>query len=293
MKKKNKTFFDERGVKYSYLDNENSSDVKLVSCPRYIEGEFQTSERLVTIGANAFYGCKKVTSIKAYNLIQIENNAFAKSGLEKIEITKSVKSIGPEAFLLCKDLTKVTFEPGVESIGRNAFAESGIESISLPYTITSIGARAFQQCPNLKSIVLPEKLEEVPSEAFQGCEKLESVTFSLQKVTNIADYAFANCVALKFIKIPDSVIDLGNRSFKGCKNLLCATLPENVKTIGDEAFADCENLRQVVLPASIESIGANAFANCPKLESIMVQDIERFRKMEGLKVFFHWYFQEW
>ena len=49
MKKKNKTFFDERGVKYSYLDNENSSDVKLVSCPRYIEGEFQTSERLVTI----------------------------------------------------------------------------------------------------------------------------------------------------------------------------------------------------------------------------------------------------
>ena len=112
-------------------------------------------------------------------------------------------------------------------------------------------------------------------------------------VTSIADYAFANCVALKFIKIPDSVIDLGNRSFKGCKNLLCATLPENVKTIGDEAFADCENLRQVVLPASIESIGANAFANCPKLESIMVQDIERFRKMEGLKGFFHWYFQEW
>lgn len=61
MKKKSKTFFDERGVKYSYLDNENSSDVKLVLCPRYIEGEFQTKDSSEALHVRVFGNIGKQT----------------------------------------------------------------------------------------------------------------------------------------------------------------------------------------------------------------------------------------
>lgn len=79
-----------------------------------------------TIGANAFYGCKKLAKVTIGNVVTaIGSKAFYKCvALTELTIPSKVKSIGANAFNGCKKLKTITIKTTKltkKNIGKNAF----------------------------------------------------------------------------------------------------------------------------------------------------------------------------
>ena len=72
---------------------------------------------------------------------------FSHSGLESVEIPKSVKIIGKDVFQGCKDLKSIKFEEGLQKIGRYAFSDCAVECLELPSSLEEVQERAFFDNP--------------------------------------------------------------------------------------------------------------------------------------------------
>lgn len=78
------------------------------------------------------------------SLKKIDNYAFERSQIVKINIPSDVASIGDYAFESCQRLRNITISNGVKTIGERAFAFTyNLENITIPDSIVSIGDRAF------------------------------------------------------------------------------------------------------------------------------------------------------
>lgn len=93
------------------------------------------------------------------------------------------------------DISKVTIDSTVTSIGANAF--SGLSSLSLiniPANTISIGENAFSGCTSLKNVYIPTHVTSIGANAFSGCSSLAVVTIP-ESVTTIGDGAFTACAS--------------------------------------------------------------------------------------------------
>lgn len=116
--------------------------------------------------------CNCVTGIVDMGEVEyIPNSAFGYTGgsacdkITKVDIPKSVKTIGSNAFLNCTGLVSVIIGNGVTTIGGGAFQScTSLPQISLPSSVTLIGLGAFVSCNSLKTIEVlsttPPKMEE-------------------------------------------------------------------------------------------------------------------------------------
>ena len=91
----------------------------------------------------------------------IGDNAFANSGLRKINLSNSVTSIGKGAFYGCYHLT----------------------SVSIPNSVTNIGESAFGECRGLASVTLPDTITMINNSMFGGCHSLTRITMSRIRLT--------------------------------------------------------------------------------------------------------------
>ena len=114
--------------------------------------------KLRYIGSGSFSTNRK---LKAFNfkdaskLQSIGDNVFAGlTELREFNIPKSVTSIAANAFIGCKKLQKVTFDPDAEIqlIGAGAFSDCGITSINIPKNVARIEREAFLKCEALTTI---------------------------------------------------------------------------------------------------------------------------------------------
>ena len=201
-----------------------------------------------------------------------------------------------------ENITSVTIEEGVTSIGNSAFADcTGLTSIEIPSSVTSIGESAFNYCPGLTSIEIPSSVTSIGDYAFEYCG-LTSIEIP-SSVTSIGERAFGSCSGLTSIEIPSSVTSIGERAFRGCTGLTSIVvdegntiydsrgncnaiietasntliagfkntiIPEGVTSIGNSAFYNCYNLTSIEIPSSVTSIGESAFFYCNGLTSIEI-----------------------
>lgn len=137
--------------KYAFQDCESLTSVNM----------YATS--MDTIGAWAFYGCRKLKSVTiGSNVTSIGASAFHMCyALTSIAIPESVTEIGRNAFSWCPHLAEVTLSGSPKKIGDGVFAEcQALTSITIPYTYQCFGVGMFENCKNLKNVTMPKRLKE-------------------------------------------------------------------------------------------------------------------------------------
>lgn len=98
---------------------------------------------------------------------EIDDRAFANTGIKSITIPDTVREIGESAFDGCNSLTTVKVGNG----------------------ITEIEERLFKNCTSLTSVTLPDSVREIEYSAFEGCEKVsvsyKGKTYSYAQINDL------------------------------------------------------------------------------------------------------------
>ena len=217
-------------------------------------------EYVTTIGANAFAGCKDLTSIiiprGVTNMIgspfsrcdNITNLKVAEGNpVYRSEGNCIIKRENNELVNGCKNSV---IPADVKIIGESAFNSSGITSLVLPHGVTSIELGAFSACRALTSIVIPNTVTYIASDAFQLCEALTSIEIP-GSVKSIGDMAFSRS-GIASLKICNGVTEIGEYAFSACVNLKNVRIPVSVTSIGDAAFYNNDYTHAVTLSKNVE-----------------------------------------
>ena len=215
-----------------------------------------------------------------YEVVGIDDGAFANSPITSITIPNSVTNIGDGAFSGCSSLKSIIVKEGnpvYDSRNNcNAIVETatntvvvGCQATNMPSSITSIGSGAFAYCTSLTSIYIPNSVTSIGGSAFSSCSSLNSITIP-NSVTSIGGSAFSGCSSLNSITIPNSITSIESRVFYRCSSLTSITIPTSVTSIGDWAFSACSSLTSITISNNVTSIGAGVFNNCSSLTSVTI-----------------------
>ncbi len=249
---------------------------------------------VTTIGTNAFYYCRELTSINIPSTVLLIRNYafFGCQGLTSIEIPNSVTSIGDTSFDICTKLSAIIV------------AEDNQHYCSQDGVLFTKDATILIHCPEGKqgTYVIPNSVNSIRRLAFKGNEVLTSVEIP-NSVTSIGDFAFSACKSLNLIivapdnsnyssedgvlfnkdkttliqypggkqgayTIPNSVTSIEEDAFSGCYGITSVITPNSVINIGNEAFRSCFSLASVIIGNSIVNIGDYAFYGCSSITSV-------------------------
>ena len=102
-----------------------------------------------SISKYAFYQCLNLTSIiLPTNIIKIDTNAFANSGLIEVEIPNNVTTVGGDAFAYSKSLSKVTIGSKMKTMGQGVFYSSPVKEVFVKaLTPPTVSAYLFSSNP--------------------------------------------------------------------------------------------------------------------------------------------------
>lgn len=192
------------------------------------------------ITSYAYYGAGDMTtySIPA-NITNIGDFAFARSGLESINIPNGVSRIGYAAFYHCDNLNEINIPASVTWIEPSAFAFTGwlqnwaTNTQSSDFLIVGDGILLAYKGSS-SYVEIPEGVETIGPACFMGHTEITG------------------------INIPDTVTIIGEEAFKDCFNLTALHGAEYVKKIQDRAFENT-NLQDIVINKYVEEIGLGAF----------------------------------
>ncbi|MBO5333600.1 MAG: leucine-rich repeat domain-containing protein [Clostridia bacterium] len=218
---------------FMFDDNGEEGLILEYYLPNKAQGNITVKSTVKAIGGYAFYNCKDLKEITAKNVLYVDGEAFAGSGIEKfsgnslaliyenafrscknlsnIDVS-NVLYIGNGAFQNCTSLKDVKFADSVFYIGALSFANTGVTEVIVNGDECEIGEAAFKDCENLKSVRLEDGVTIVGKNAFLECPELETIYIS-KNVKEFDDNAFNGCENVLF-----QVID-GSRAHRFIKNL--------------------------------------------------------------------------
>ena len=267
-----------------------------------------TTYSVTSIGNNAFWSCRNLTSITIPNSItkipkQGLRGAFSGCtnlktviNFSNLTFTKGSSSNGYVAFYA----DKVINAPNGSIEGD--FVWSTIDGVNtlcgyignqtelyLPKDYKGenyvIGSGAFEGHTDLNMVIIPESVTGIGNDAFYGCTSLKTVinfsnlTFTKRSSSN----GYVAYYADKVINAPNgfieevfvwSTIDGVNTLCGYIGNQTELYLPKDYKgenyVIGSGAFEGHTDLNMVIIPESVTGIGNDAFYGCTSLESITI-----------------------
>ena len=262
-------------------------------------------DNLVSIGANAFYGCKYLSGSLNIpeGVIDIQRGAF--NGCVALNGTLSLPSTlkylgrygnGPTSetddegtdyyggvFQGCSGFTgNLVIPDNVELIRGYCFSGCNgfYGDLRLPSKLKRMGVCAFSYCSGLTgSLTIPQGVISIPSEAFNNCGFDGTLTLH-DGIVNIANDAFANCHFKGELHLPRNLKTLSNNAFGNNDFSGNLNLPSTLMHIGSSAFANNWRLMGVLdIPYGVESIGESAFSNCRMLEGLVLpESLETIRR---------------
>ena len=251
--------------------------------------EMTIPSSVTSIGADAFSNCNAAlfdtTTKPGVRLIDEWVVGYEASLSGTLDLT-GCRGIAASAFSGCCNLTSVTIDNSILSVGDNAFSGcTNLVSVTIPGRFRL-------------SVVFPNSYNITHANVAAGSTTIEESMFSYyyhslasvtipDTVTSIGNYAFYNCTGLTSITIPDSVTSIGSSAFSGCSGLVSVTIPGRFRmssvfpasyqtmtnavvttgstSIGASSFSGCSGLLSVSIPDSVTSIGEGAFSDCTRL----------------------------
>lgn len=139
---------------------------------RTISGAY-SNDRITTVGACAFLGCRALTAIDLPNVTQVNRNAFES----------------------CGRLSTINL-PKVTALDRGVFTNSAIQQANFPL-VTTIGDNCFYTAKYLISANLP-LVTSLPIDSFR-LSTIQTADFAA--ITNINRTAFTDCTSLETLII--------------------------------------------------------------------------------------------
>ena len=231
-----------------------------------------------TIGANAFTGCKGLTSVKFINLTALGEGAFADSGLRVADLRyTSITAVPKQAFQNCPLLVAMLGE-NVTAIEQGAFSGcTQLKSIYIPAALTSLSYPSF---PDRSAMA--QRLHVFFGGTSSAWGKVTSYSVGTTALSNaclVADYSFPLVNNYDWNFSTDATLTIGTMSSGGSRYeapwavympaVEKVVVKEGVKIIGYQAFAaDAWSLTSVSLPDSLTLIAINAFSGCTALTEL-------------------------
>ncbi|MBO7199962.1 MAG: leucine-rich repeat protein [Bacteroidales bacterium] len=270
----------------------------LLAVDTTISGEYTVLEGTRLISDEAFWNCKRLTSIiipdgvseigssfsyctnltsirLPNGISRIKYGSFsACNKLDSVNIPSSVTYIGDFAFSGCKSLTSINIPEGVTSIESNTFNSCDkLVSINLPSSITHIGARAFYACDSLSDFTIPSSVKTIGNQAFENTAFFNNKNNWTDNVLYKDGCLLAVDSAIRGdYSIVEGTRLIAEKAFRGCEGLQSIVVPNSINNIPPEAFMFCSSLTSVSLPNSIDSIQYQTFFGCSSLKSIKIPD---------------------
>lgn len=238
-------FFAGCSFSVDYVLNEDNSSYT-VTCSGYsggLSGELEIPE---------FYG----EGGERLPVTAVDEGGFANSGITKLVLPKTIKTVGKKAFSYCSSLKEIVFAEGgqLEEIGQEAFRGTGISQLQIPASVKTIGIAAFANCNWLQTAAWAQDSEMtvIPQSVLAQCIALESITLP-QATEEIGPLAFLGCTELAAITLPQTVKVIGAKSFEGCEKFSEITFHDGITTIGELAFYQTA-LKEIIIPASVTDL---------------------------------------
>lgn len=214
-------------------------------------------EGLVSIGTNAFWGCR---SLKSLNFPQTLSSIGLRAFHECISLTEvSVGSLTQWLDLKFPSIDRADYEDTFPfcASGEGHLLISGKESVSviIPEGYTEIREYAFFNCQSITEVNIPCTTKRVGDGAFGGCTNLTRV-----HLPNLQHWVDLNYSGSFFLSSHEGHIYASGDEIKE------VTVPESVSSFGFGAFSYCTGLECIILePILPPAIGAYAFRgiSCP------------------------------
>lgn len=274
------------------------------------------------IGAQAFEGVCVEEVILPASIKIIENEAFKKSTLRKINLT-NVEKMGDRVFEF-SELREVTYSKYLTYIPEMCFRGSELAAFEIPKQVTTLKTGCFEgtkleridlsgitsleesiffDCFNLKEIILSETITEIPDSFCRRCQRLEKIDLSHVKAIGMS--AFSECsnldagnlsakidayafdgTAVRNLDIRD-ISKLDDGVYQNCENLESVTINGD-RAIPNELFSGCENLKNVTIGEGITAVGGAAFFKTAVKKiilpsTVIVVRIDAFRECKQLR----------
>lgn len=281
----------------------------------------QYKRQVMIIDRRKYTTIEKDSSVALYHvesktLIYYESDELN----SEYRIKDGTKEIGPSAFYMAANLTKVILPASIEHISSSAFYECrNLKTVVLNEGLVNIDNYAFKYCDSLEKVEIPASVSQLGFGVFNGCNKLKKVLIHSEnkyfqaankfiyskdesliitylhsqkrnKITvpegtiEIGQSAFCDCDSLEEIILPKSIRIIHKRAFENCYNLKQINLPEGLEIIEDSAFHGTA-LQSIHIPATAHKIGNEVFAYCSSLERITVSSNNRlYQSLKGILI---------
>ncbi len=275
-----------------------------------ITGTLTIGSGVKVIGNGAFRSGKysKIIIKETGSDMTIGDWAFANITTQAITIPGRVKTINEKAFCSTQ-LTKITLEEGVETLGVGAISSnSKLADVSLPASIKNMGTYVSTD----QGVSLGGVFDAVEANAASGLKLTIAeggnyfasqnnmiytvkngvkdvliyvpknlngeaiVSHTISKIEDKAFYGKAKITKISFDGdlIEGNSLEIGADTFSGCSVLASVVLPNGVTKIGEYAFKNCSKLAEITIPKTVNYIGGGAFLKNTALATVTFAGVD-------------------
>lgn len=182
-----------------------------------------------------------------------------------VELPKSIKEIGSNAFSGSKKIKKISWEDtNLEVINEGAFKScTNFGFSALPSSLKSIGKSAFIGCNNIFAVNFGPNLESVGSNAFENCTGIQSVELHTPELDASKPFNTNNSITKAIIGAEVKVVPAN--FLYGCNNLTDIYFEDRadgqeLKLMDNSITGNVYNIRTAHnIPSGLTHIGAFCF----------------------------------